>query len=304
MRDEVYIGALISNEYLTHHGIKGQKWGVKHGPPYPLKDSVSKKVKSRKDTRIASGKAKTEAPDPHKKKGSNAEAYKMAFNIAMDLLTLNPIYATQDAIRLGQYVASKHKASKIAKQQATEEIDKKTGFHKKAKPMTMDEDVKSVNPNFHNFNSNTKNNCMLCTVTYDMRRRGYDVTAELAGEGYRYEDLRTWYPKANIVNVKGGNQSAARTYLTGDKTLMTNTKNEICKQPNGSRGNLMVQWSGMQGGHSMAYEVIGGQMHIFDGQTGTHYTNPDKILRQCREVSYARLDNIEPNYKKVKECCK
>lgn len=23
-------------EFLRHHGIKGQKWGVRHGPPYPL----------------------------------------------------------------------------------------------------------------------------------------------------------------------------------------------------------------------------------------------------------------------------
>ena len=22
--------------YLAHHGIKGQKWGVKNGPPYPI----------------------------------------------------------------------------------------------------------------------------------------------------------------------------------------------------------------------------------------------------------------------------
>ena len=25
-----------SEDYLEHHGIKGQKWGVKNGPPYPL----------------------------------------------------------------------------------------------------------------------------------------------------------------------------------------------------------------------------------------------------------------------------
>ncbi len=24
---------------LYHHGIKGQKWGVKNGPPYPIKDN-------------------------------------------------------------------------------------------------------------------------------------------------------------------------------------------------------------------------------------------------------------------------
>ena len=28
-------------DWLAHHGIDGQKWGVKHGPPYPLDSSVS-----------------------------------------------------------------------------------------------------------------------------------------------------------------------------------------------------------------------------------------------------------------------
>lgn len=28
-----------SHLYIAHHGIKGQKWGVKHGPPYPLDDN-------------------------------------------------------------------------------------------------------------------------------------------------------------------------------------------------------------------------------------------------------------------------
>lgn len=28
----------ILNDTLQHHGIKGQKWGVRNGPPYPLKD--------------------------------------------------------------------------------------------------------------------------------------------------------------------------------------------------------------------------------------------------------------------------
>lgn len=27
-------------DYLYHHGIKGQKWGVENGPPYPLTDTV------------------------------------------------------------------------------------------------------------------------------------------------------------------------------------------------------------------------------------------------------------------------
>lgn len=29
--------------WLCHHGIKGQQWGVRRGPPYPIEDSVLKK---------------------------------------------------------------------------------------------------------------------------------------------------------------------------------------------------------------------------------------------------------------------
>lgn len=34
------------NDILIHDGVKGQKWGVRHGPPYPLKDDqVPEKMK-------------------------------------------------------------------------------------------------------------------------------------------------------------------------------------------------------------------------------------------------------------------
>lgn len=26
----------VSEDYLMHHGIQGQKWGKRNGPPYPL----------------------------------------------------------------------------------------------------------------------------------------------------------------------------------------------------------------------------------------------------------------------------
>lgn len=38
-------------DHLAHHGIKGQKWGVKNGPPYPLDDSESKLLRIDENTR-------------------------------------------------------------------------------------------------------------------------------------------------------------------------------------------------------------------------------------------------------------
>ena len=33
----------LKNNELTHHGIKGQKWGIRNGPPYPIEDTTLKK---------------------------------------------------------------------------------------------------------------------------------------------------------------------------------------------------------------------------------------------------------------------
>ena len=53
--------------YLTHHGIKGQKWGVRNGPPYPLKDRRSRgsaKVDESKTSNIPNCKKLTNYKGP------------------------------------------------------------------------------------------------------------------------------------------------------------------------------------------------------------------------------------------------
>lgn len=40
--------------YLVHHGIKGQQWGVRNGPPYPLESGRGiKKALKRNENRVA-----------------------------------------------------------------------------------------------------------------------------------------------------------------------------------------------------------------------------------------------------------
>lgn len=44
---------------LMHHGIDGQKWGVKHGPPYPLSRAESKAIRKRAHHKLKEGKKLT-----------------------------------------------------------------------------------------------------------------------------------------------------------------------------------------------------------------------------------------------------
>ena len=38
----------LRNDELYHHGVKGQSWGVKNGPPYPLNATGKALVKQQK----------------------------------------------------------------------------------------------------------------------------------------------------------------------------------------------------------------------------------------------------------------
>lgn len=40
-------GKIMMKSYLSHHGIQGQHWGVKNGPPYPLKPEVSQRIQKK-----------------------------------------------------------------------------------------------------------------------------------------------------------------------------------------------------------------------------------------------------------------
>lgn len=39
--EKIYTSMYSRNAELYHHGIKGQKWGIRNGPPYPLDSDIS-----------------------------------------------------------------------------------------------------------------------------------------------------------------------------------------------------------------------------------------------------------------------
>lgn len=292
MSDYIYYNGELyhcDNE-LYHYGVKGMKWGQHIFG----KDDVGgqRRFKTVYGSTNKSASSKNNGNSRDHSKSNKTEGISTAARIVGDILTLNPVGLTRDIVRLGQAGASYVKSKRFGKEREKCVRDKKTGFLLKNKEMTSEEDAARVNPSVKNFDSNTKNNCMLCTSTYELRRRGYEVQAKKASYGYSPNDIKAWYPKAKIEKVSGTNTKDAAAKL----------KSTIVKQGEGARGNLMITWKNSFGGHSVAYEVKQGKLRIIDTQVNKIYDDPDKFLKRCSPtMQYARLDNVPFNMKNIKE---
>lgn len=196
-----------------------------------------------------------------------------------------------------KYISRKHKASAATRdyKSAVKEItnnasvDKKTGIKLKQSESTPDEDMHKINPAYGNFSDNSKSNCQLCSCAYALRRKGYDVMANGASDGY------------NLVQVIES--------FSGSTLKRANVKNakalqEAYKLEDGAYGALTVHWF-TGGGHSVIYAVENGQPVIRDCQTNKAYKGDSAITKYLSrakdEVYFARLDNATPDFKKLKE---
>jgi hypothetical protein len=173
-------------------------------------------------------------------------------------------------------------------------VDKATGLKKKNSEMSPDQDMAKVNPGFGNWSDNTKNNCFLCSTAYDLRRKGFDVTANGANDGYDATAALAWYPKASMIRLPSPPNF--------NKT-MQNTMIKAFDTPDGGYGNLSVTWKKTGDGHSMIFAVENGQPVLRDCQTNKVYKGSacNKIFKEANELRYIRLDNVQPNINEMKK---
>lgn len=77
-------------------------------------------------------------------------------------------------------------------------------------------------------------------------------------------------------------------------------KTVLLAQGEGARGAISVRWA-LFGGHSIAYEVRGGQVHFPDGQINREHDLAQLLKRTSYGdgIGFVRLDNAEPNLEKL-----
>ena len=191
----------------------------------------------------------------------------------------------------------------IAENKEKEETDPKTGLKIKNYDISIEEEMKLVNPGFyysdeiHNF-SQTHNtleitkeytkqgddfmdnsmNCYACTTAMALRQKGYDVTAGKDSDGI------------DALNNDSEIGEAYDNLWTGKFTeydYYNSTKKNISEEPPGSYGDFNISWvlpNGLSNGHSIFYKVdYEGNVHYYDCQNGKEMTNSDfdKIMRDA-----------------------
>lgn len=153
-------------------------------------------------------------------------------------------------------------------------------------------------------------NCMLCTTSYELQKRGYDVKAGTSTTGFMPHQL---FPKI-YSDYKGVSEIQFRSHEVLKDGLYRRPINPaeklkiitdtLSKEPDGARGNIMVYWQ-RGGGHSMIWEKVNGEIRFMDGQTNQVYTDFAKtILSHTADHMPAhvlRTDNLTLNPAGIKE---
>lgn len=283
---------LVVESYLAHHGIPGQHWGQKNGPPYPLDQKTHNKVVKNREK---SGKG-----------DSKKDGYVPIFT-----LTYLAIYTTAAVATITAAAIQKHSANKqynkFLEHRETEKTDKKTGLKLKDTEMTDEEDMKLVNPLLKTGETSFSNNCAYCTFTFDMRKRGYDVTAGMNSSGFDRNDISKVYKNAKLSKEFKPEKYVDPRYTKladQEKAYADDLKANLRKQGEGARGNLGVTWKYAFAGHSVVYQVKNGNLEIIDTQNRIKYDTDKKIddfLSRTRGAQFTRLDNLQPNVNYMKK---
>lgn len=350
-----------SETFLEHYGVKGMRWGVINKEPSSKsntqhktekKETKAKKFDQKsKDIQKQIDELKKQNPStPYSKKvnrmeireleGKKAISDKAAQDVRAGKLTDRQKKALKGAAVVGVIVAAGVTYSMLQSGEGRRLTTKGAMFVKrqdslfpfKMKPKLMrDMDVDElmrdvvpqVNPGYGGIG--TKMNCRRCTMAYELRRRGYDVTATRTtnAHGQTIFGMETVLnPSAPAPIASGRISSVVKTVgrFKSDPNFLSSLdgggawgKNPIGdddkdlglfkalrKQPNGSRGEVGVKWM-FGGGHSMAYEIVNGKPVIFDTQSGKVFKNVTELRKEfgdiggIAEAGYTRLDDIPMN---------
>lgn len=308
-RDPLEVGSRLS-----HFGIKGQHWGVRNGPPYPLDAKTSKRIKKGKNEKVRV--SNEEYEKLRKKKHKNEDITKTS-KYASQLVKTKGNFHEKDlreVVKIFKNEETKYVSVAEVLNENNERYIDRYNLIKKNKTLNITDDdllmcnrglTETIRKNelrpgdeykteiYMEHNPGVTNNCVKCTNTLEMRKRGYNVMAGLSENG--------------MLN------SATQYYWDGAvpyKEKYENIEARISGFGNKGSGEFIARRSDGSG-HSVYFENVrqndGSYQTIYrDGQIGKSYNSLSKLYEaegfdKTQFSQITRLDNATPNFKHMGE---
>ena len=212
--------------FLEHHGVKGQKWGVRNGPPYPLNTKAY-------DYFVNGNESLTELEKYRIKIINRLDSRKNGFD---DI----------DAIPRAKIDYFDEVFNKKNEKAFLTGINKVTDMRQDVKENGLSREEADVKY------YNRTHNCYLCTQAGIMRLKGYEVSAQESDRGFPSRITRSiLWENSLVAKGKFSNWHQAMECLAS--------------RGSGSYGNFNFTWN-RGGGHSVIWAVNTNEVVIMDGQ--------------------------------------
>jgi hypothetical protein len=134
------------------------------------------------------------------------------------------------------------------------------------------------------------NNCTNCVTAYDLRARGYSVSAKPMPRGRSMFDLMS-QGYLNEDKTPIGYMALSNIEKRVPKNRITKVIND--NEPVGARGFIDGMWGRTRSGHVWMWEKTESGVQYFDPQTNE--VNPDTLTKNITRTRYIRVDNLIPN---------
>lgn len=235
MSNKLITSAMLEDIRLQHHGVLGQKWGVRRTP-----EQLGHKQRSSKDI----------VTDSNKKYG-----------IEELLISLGAAVVIAGSAAISSKFSDK-KATKL-ETNSDLKISKLSEANTIKPPESYLKSVKSTNTK--GLSSKFNYNCSNTAIAYDLRRRGYDIQAKPSTNGLTIREIQDLFKVRELdVNITDMNKPHA------NKKNIEKLNSYFDSMPNGYRGVICVTWKGGMSGHAFNVEKVNGQPIFIDSQKGTH----------------------------------
>lgn len=152
-------------------------------------------------------------------------------------------------------------------------------------------DLQNINPNWLQ-SEEWQINCQRCVPTYEMRRRGYDVTSlpkpnNVLVSDLCYRPFAVW-ENPTIISASGNGQN--------------DIENQMTQWGDGARAQITVVWDNGENGHTFIAEQENGRTRFIDPQSGSEDASWYFSRVQDGSTRFCRIDNLNVT-NRINDCC-